>query len=278
MFAMLKTMVSRSLADARQTAWYYLHELWQKDADSRTVHLPLVTENIVTVLVIMSCYLVFCTLLGPRLMQNRAPLKLKRPLLAYNTIMVFFNIYFFIYVLSLKRFYRDFFSWQFPDPGDRRPETLAVINTLWLYWITKFFDLFDTIAFVLRKKDKQISALHLYHHTMVPIFGWLALKVVPVSTPVLFFTCINSLIHIIMYSYYALAAFGPAMKKFLWWKRYLTQLQLAQFVAFFVYAVCLARNQTGYPPILFWFMFVQNPLFFALFLNFYLKSYRKKAD
>lgn len=37
---------------------------------------------------------------------------------------------------------------------------------------------------------------------------------------------INSLVHVVMYLYYGLAAFGPSMSKYLWWKRYLTCLQL----------------------------------------------------
>ena len=37
---------------------------------------------------------------------------------------------------------------------------------------------------------------------------------------------LNSFIHVIMYSYYGLTAFGPWIQKYLWWKRYLTMLQL----------------------------------------------------
>ena len=37
---------------------------------------------------------------------------------------------------------------------------------------------------------------------------------------------INSFIHVIMYTYYAVAALGPEYQKYLWWKRYLTKLQL----------------------------------------------------
>jgi len=29
-----------------------------------------------------------------------------------------------------------------------------------------------------------------------------------------------------MYSYYFLAALGPEMQKYLWWKKYLTRLQI----------------------------------------------------
>jgi GNS1/SUR4 family len=40
---------------------------------------------------------------------------------------------------------------------------------------------------------------------------------------------VNSCIHVIMYSYYALAAMGPTISKYLWWKKYLTIMQLVRF-------------------------------------------------
>lgn len=40
---------------------------------------------------------------------------------------------------------------------------------------------------------------------------------------------VNSFIHVLMYSYYGLAALGPSVAKYLWWKKYLTILQLIQF-------------------------------------------------
>lgn len=39
---------------------------------------------------------------------------------------------------------------------------------------------------------------------------------------------LNSFIHTIMYTYYLLAAFGPSMQKYLWWKKYMTKLQLVR--------------------------------------------------
>lgn len=48
-----------------------------------------------------------------------------------------------------------------------------------------------------------------------------------VYTTVAFFIGLaNTFVHIIMYSYYGLAAIGPHMQKYLWWKKYLTSLQL----------------------------------------------------
>lgn len=37
---------------------------------------------------------------------------------------------------------------------------------------------------------------------------------------------VNSFIHFLMYSYYGLAAMGPHMQKYLWWKKYMTKLQI----------------------------------------------------
>lgn len=44
---------------------------------------------------------------------------------------------------------------------------------------------------------------------------------------------INSFIHVIMYSYYLLAAMGPHMQKYLWWKKYLTIMQIVSWI--FIY-------------------------------------------
>ena len=45
---------------------------------------------------------------------------------------------------------------------------------------------------------------------------------------------VNSFVHVIMYTYYFLSAFGPEVQKYLWWKRYLTQLQLVSYHCFFI--------------------------------------------
>lgn len=55
------------------------------------------------------------------------------------------------------------------------------------------------------------------------IYNWLYL---PVAA--FFIGLVNTFVHIVMYSYYGLAALGPHMQKYLWWKRYLTRLQLVR--------------------------------------------------
>src|SRR5699024_11441865 len=57
------------------------------------------------------------------------------------------------------------------------------------------------------------------HHFSTPLFGWIALRLCVVCNIGLPFSLMNSFIHCVMYSYYALAALGPAMQRYLWWKR-----------------------------------------------------------
>lgn len=36
----------------------------------------------------------------------------------------------------------------------------------------------------------------------------------------------NAVIHVLMYLYYGLASCGPKIQKYLWWKKYLTIIQM----------------------------------------------------
>lgn len=39
---------------------------------------------------------------------------------------------------------------------------------------------------------------------------------------------LNSFVHVVMYSYYLLTALNPKYKNNLWWKKYITQLQIVR--------------------------------------------------
>lgn len=78
-----------------------------------------------------------------------------------------------------------------------------------------------------------------------------------------------------MYGYYAFACMGPRMQPYLWWKRYLTQLQIAQFVLLFAHGVYFCLYQRGYH----WFfsadVILQTLLYIYLFTAFYRRTYRQ---
>lgn len=102
-----------------------------------------------------------------------------------------------------------------------------VASSVHLYHLAKISELLDTVFFVLRKKSSQITILHLYHHSMMGIYTWIVTKFVP-GGQVTITMALNSFVHIIMYAYYMAAAFGPSVQKYLWWKKYITSLQLVR--------------------------------------------------
>jgi elongation of very long chain fatty acids protein 7 len=53
---------------------------------------------------------------------------------------------------------------------------MQMARAVWLYYMAKVVELLDTVFFVLRKKQSQVSFLHLYHHTLMPICAFIGLK------------------------------------------------------------------------------------------------------
>ena len=133
----------------------------------------------------------------------------------------------------------------------------------------------DTIFFILRKNFHQVSTLHLFHHTIVPLCIWFPLKLSP-SLHYGFAPLINSFIHTIMYSYYWLSTLGPEVRPYLWWKKYLTRLQLIQFVLIIVNClrVFFIPNCHLSQPLMISIVFIAVVLL-VLFSSFYLRTYTR---
>lgn len=192
--------------------------------------------------------------------------------------MAIINSWFVWIVLFRYELRKKFTTWHYSHIKDYSPQTVFEIEIGWWYYISKFLDLFDTMFFVLRKKfDTHVTFLHLYHHTVVPIIGYLCMKINPVTAPSTLFTLLNGTIHTIMYSYYALSTLGPAWQKYLWWKRYITTMQLAQFCILGLYTILFMIKQEGYPMVFILIGMSQPPIFFKMFYDFYKASYLNKT-
>lgn len=61
---------------------------------------------------------------------------------------------------------------------EMRLEPLEV-TLAYYYFVLKIYDLFETLIFVLRKKQSQVSFLHVYHHVMVIIFIYFGMRSLP---------------------------------------------------------------------------------------------------
>ncbi|XP_022816274.1 elongation of very long chain fatty acids protein AAEL008004-like [Spodoptera litura] len=128
--------------------------------------------------------------------------------------------------------------------------------------------------FVLRKKFDHVSTLHVIHHGVMPMSVWFGVKFTPGGHST-FFGLLNTFVHIIMYTYYMLAAMGPHMRRYLWWKKYLTTLQMVQFVGIMVHAFQLLFIECDYPRAFVWWIGMHAVMFFFLFKDFYNQSYSK---
>lgn len=147
---------------------------------------------------------------------------------------------------------------------------------IWVHYTNKYLEFLDTYFMVLRGKMEQVSFLHVYHHTTIAWAWWAGLLLMPGGDSY-FGALLNSMIHVMMYSYYCLALFKISCP----WKRYLTQAQLAQFTIVIIYSfVCVTmwgekRDWKNISCIL--IQVGEMTSLFVLFASFYKRSYKKKS-
>lgn len=145
-----------------------------------------------------------------------------------------------------------------------------VKQAAFIYWIGKIVELCDTLFMILRHKKRQISFLHVFHHSSMLLLADYACNLAP-WPPVVLGLVMNSCIHVVMYGYYALTALFP-LRDFTW-KKLITQLQMIQFLIGTVLGV------NGY---LWQGYCVYSILFpismFVLFSNYYFHAYISKGS
>jgi len=145
----------------------------------------------------------------------------------------------------------------------------------YIFYASKFYELFDTVIIVLRKKP--LIFLHVYHHiiTMVLVYVMCSNEVAIRWLPLV----ANACVHVPMYYYYAISTLGMTV----WWKKYITKMQISQFVIDLAgnstWLIYYFRGDTCSCTINDWF-FGQGILlsFLLLFINFFRKTYLAKKN
>jgi GNS1/SUR4 family len=74
-------------------------------------------------------------------------------------------------------------------------------NLLWLFYVSKVWDFWDTLFIIVGKKWRQLSFLHVYHHTTIFLFYWLNSHV-NYDGDIYLTILLNGFIHTVMYTYY----------------------------------------------------------------------------
>ncbi|XP_037825274.1 elongation of very long chain fatty acids protein 1 [Lucilia sericata] len=224
------------------------------------------------VISVILSYLLFVYKIGPRLMQNRPPLNLKQFMSIYNIVQVSSCLYLVNGIWSLLSW--DLFNfnkciyYSANTPGSELFDKL----TYFTFWL-KIVELLDTIIFVLRKKENQITYLHVFHHSSTITLVYLLLKYYRGNGP-LFPIYLNSWVHVIMYTYYFFANICSAdvMKKFILIKKSITIIQMIQFCFILAQAAIMWTN-CQIPFILRVYHCVVVGIIFYGFYDFYKKAY-----
>jgi len=219
---------------------------------------------------LMILYLVMLRLIR-QYMVDKKPYELRSFLVVYNFVQVLGSFYIFSELLLVSLHSNYSYMCQ-PVDYSNDPLAMRMVSVLWYYYISKLADFVDTMCFALRKKDRQITFLHVFHHiTMFP-YAWIGLYFVGGGQT--WFLCMcNSFVHTVMYSYYGLSALGPRVQKYLWWKKYLTQLQLVQFFAVMIHSTVNVFTPCSFPTGFSMSYLVYGIIITLFFANFYVQSY-----
>jgi elongation of very long chain fatty acids protein 4 len=200
--------------------------------------------------------------LGKRFMKNREPFNLKNFMFTYNLYQTILNLW------CVYGFLKELYDNNLSFWGNTYETTTYRMSFLiWIHYNNKYVELLDTAFMVLRKKDSQVSFLHVYHHTLV-MWCWWCVCHFACWGDAYFGAMLNSFIHIVMYGYYLLALLNIPCP----WKRYLTQMQLVQFVLFFANA-SYGVIRGHYPLYLCLLQIYAMITLFILFSNFYRQNY-----
>mmetsp|Transcript_947 Transcript_947/g.1485 ORF Transcript_947/g.1485 Transcript_947/m.1485 type:complete len:288 (-) Transcript_947:36-899(-) len=236
-------------------------------------------------------YLVFIFLFH-QFMKERQEWKLKFPAIMHNLILSVWSLIMFVGILmGLKE------NW---DAGraiycvqNENEQTGTLAFWMYNYYISKYYELLDTF-FIVAKKRKSLSVLHLWHHFIIgPLsLSWLNGNFTFAWWGALY----NTFVHVWMYLYYFLSS---AFDYKPYWGRYITQLQISQFFSVFIWiwvylfvhyilSYPITYEMDGYdifnirfifekgcavePNVIFFSQFV-NITFLALFINFYIQHW-----
>jgi hypothetical protein len=242
---------------------------------------------------------------GTRLMRRREAFTLRTFSLVHNALLLGLSLFMATECVLAAGAH---FGWWGPNarPGARylcvdpataervmTPTARRLARVLYIHYLSKAYEFVDTFIMVFKKKHKQISFLHVYHHatTFAPV--WYHVVKYHAGGEAWVCCALNSAIHVLMYSYYLLSALYPASTKQQGFgglvqaylrrvKPLMTYSQMGQFLILMAQGAYLLT--TDYvPKIQPFYLLVQCAIFFGLFANFALQEYggsrrKKRAD
>ncbi|EGC38932.1 hypothetical protein DICPUDRAFT_27790 [Dictyostelium purpureum] len=227
------------------------YDYYHTRRDERVITWPLMSRPHDMIILILGYYLFI--FLGRKIMKNQKPFELKYPLIIHNAICFLMSVYMVIEI-AYQAYSNDYKL--ICNPVDYSEKGTGMAKVLWLFFFSKFIELMDTVFMVLRKKDNQITVSILYTAGGDSYFS----------------AIMNSFVHSLMYGYYTLALLGYRV----WWKKYLTQLQLIQFVFNILSSFLAIYMDCDFPNWMHWSMIAYMVSFIILFGAFYKRTYKSE--
>lgn len=245
--------------------------------DQRAIDWPLM-ETPLPLMCIIAVYLMTIYRWGPAYMEKRKPYDLKWVMAIYNLLQVVACCY-LIHGIITTDDTRPLEFWKCKSVDFRPdPKPVRILQLTYHTFLLKGIELIETVFFVLRKKQNQVSKLHVYHHVSTVTLSWIMVKYNG-GGMILFSIVLNSFVHVIMYCYYFAALFGPAVQnKLQAIKKNITIIQMIQFC--FILSQCvmgLAQN-CDIPKVLIAIYVPNVTLIFYMFYDFFKTAYTKKSD
>lgn len=252
------------------------HYLNTEIADPRTNHWALVNSPI-PFIVISIVYLYIVLKWGLNYMKDKPPYNLRTFIMYYNIFQIVANSW-AVYSLVQAGWIRDHVFKCVPADYSATPQNMKFANITWYVLCLKMIDYIETVLFVLRKKQQQITFLHLYHHVSTLFMWWIFLKYYCSAIPIIV-EGVNCMVHVIMYTYYLLASLGSMRKIVNFIKPMITIIQMVQFGFLIIHLVLTAYNPAcPGAKVMSTIAIVDLLINFILFWNFYRKSYVKKQS
>ncbi|XP_070199142.1 very long chain fatty acid elongase 1-like isoform X2 [Littorina saxatilis] len=246
---------------------YMLHGSDQRTKDWLLIGSPWPTVTLVILYLLAVQY-------GQRVMAHRTPFDLKGVMVVYNVCLVLLSVY-MVYELLISSWFSAGFNMHcaLVDTSNNAI-SLRFASVVWWYYFSKLIEFADTMFFVLRKKNSQITYLHLYHHSSMPLLWWMGTRFAP-GGEAFFCATLNSGVHVVMYMYYLLSAMGPRIQPYLWWKKYLTIMQLGQFVLVLARVTYTVFTGCQFPRLFQKILMVYMYTLIAFFSNFFYHAYHR---
>ncbi|XP_043497198.1 elongation of very long chain fatty acids protein 4-like [Polistes fuscatus] len=181
-----------------------------------------------TIPVLLLIYTIFLYA-GPKYMKNRPAYSLKTFIRCYNLFQIVANAT-IIHMFFDGGWLEDIFFYCVPFTYNTDYKSMKIAAAIWYTLLLKVIELIETGIFILRKKSRQISFLHVYHHVSTVLLTWNGMRYyacgITSTLPI-----VNCSVHVIMYGYYFLSSLGPKVQKLINpYKSILTVIQIVQLI------------------------------------------------